>query len=322
MNKSTLLPFYLDSKANVISKGLNFIGQYFLLYDSLNQHPLSKIEDILTTVSVQFAFALCLPLTFRHWGLIAGEVVAIAFSTTTMVINLRDSDILQFRQRIRRNGFRTGIPALLKRFRRFPLVNAPHAISSAAVGLLTVSYIALHFSTVEAGQYFLMFRVVMLPASLIGSAVAPVYFRSAADSYARDGRFEQLMWRMTAALAAVGLVVFSVLASVGEPLFVIVLGEKWRHAGALAAIFAPYVPIHLIVSSLAPTTMVANALTQALYASLGQSVVFLFGLWLGAQIYGTIGGAVALAVYLSVPYMVALALWYARLARGKRQVPA
>lgn len=48
MNTSTLLPFYLDSKANVISKGLNFIGQYFLLYDSLNQHPLSKIEDILT----------------------------------------------------------------------------------------------------------------------------------------------------------------------------------------------------------------------------------------------------------------------------------
>lgn len=48
MNTSTLLPFYIDTERNIVSKGLKFVGQYFLLYDSLNEHPLSKIEDILT----------------------------------------------------------------------------------------------------------------------------------------------------------------------------------------------------------------------------------------------------------------------------------
>jgi O-antigen/teichoic acid export membrane protein len=276
----------------------------------------SRIAKAISTVAAQFAFVLLFAVSFKQWGLVLGEIVALVASTALLALQLRDVDTLQFRPRAARRGFRAGTLVLIKRYRKYPLVNLPHAFLSAAVGLLTLTYISLQFSPADAGQYFVMFRVVMLPASLIGTAVSQIYFRSAAEHLARDGNFWRLLLQVVVLLGAIGAAICAVLMFGGSVIFPLVLGDQWREAGVLAEILAPYVAIHLIISALAPTIMVTNVLGQAFYASLGQSATFLLGLFLGQWAYGTITGAVAMAVYFSVPYMAALLVWYGYLARG------
>lgn len=77
IDSSTLLPFYLETPKNLISKGIVYIGQYFLIYDALNEQPLSTIEDTLaktlqTTQTESVTILLVILLCFLFMSTILG----------------------------------------------------------------------------------------------------------------------------------------------------------------------------------------------------------------------------------------------------------
>jgi O-antigen/teichoic acid export membrane protein len=102
----------------------------------------------------------------------------------------------------------------------------------------------------------------------------------------------------------------------GSALFKFVLGSQWEHAGRLAEIYAPYVAVHLVLATLAPTTMIANRLGAAFVVSIVQNLIFLIGFWLGSVLYADAGKALALATYASIPFMTGIIVWYFWLSKS------
>jgi O-antigen/teichoic acid export membrane protein len=265
--------------------------------------------------------ALGLSLLQGVWGLIVGELVAIMVALLVLLKAMRRLDEIALRSHIGRRRFRALVWGVAQKYRDFPAVNLPHSLTNNIVGWATMAFVIAMFSPRDAGHYFMMQRIVMLPAGFIGLAVSQVFFREAAEAMRRQGRFERLTVRVVCLQAGIGVAVALTLWLFGEALFKLVLGPQWALAGRLAAVFAPYVAIHLVLATLAPVPTIANKLRFAFAGSLLQNLIFVVAFWLGATGAlgpngATIENAVAMATYGSVPFMVGLVCCYVYLATG------
>ena len=140
--------------------------------------------------------------------------------------------------------------ALLKRYKKFPLLEAPASLVNVSAHQLPLIFLPLIFSPAIAGQYFLVYRVLMLPTSFIGSAVLEVFKNQSQEDFRNTGSCRAIFMKTGFALFFMGLVPTSILIIFAPSLFSFIFGEEWRNAGEYAQILAPLVLIQLVSAPL------------------------------------------------------------------------
>ena len=174
------------------------------------------------------------------WGLVLGEVAGAVIALLPLIVQpwglgkLVLQELAEFRSLIPRARI------LLHHHRELPLVNLPHVLSNAFAGWIVMAIAMRYFTATEVGNYFMMQRVVGLPAGVIGIAVSQAFFPAAVEMLHRTGRFDGLVLRVMALQGLIGLAIALTLILCGKELFQIVLGERWAVSGELAATYAPY----------------------------------------------------------------------------------
>ncbi len=135
---------------------------------------------------------------------------------------------------------RKGVRSAATRYRRFPLLSAPSALLNTFGLELPVLLVVGFFGAAVGGQYALAQRVIALPAILIGSAIAQVYFAEGAGrARERPDELRGLFLRTSRSLALTALVPFTLVALAAPFLFGPVFGADWSEAGIIVAILAP-----------------------------------------------------------------------------------
>lgn len=135
---------------------------------------------------------------------------------------------------------------------RFPFVAAPSALLNVLVIALPPFFLLRYYGETVAGLYFAGNRLAAAPITMLGSAVANVFYSELAshqhDLEGNRQRFNALTSQLT--LMALGILPFLLSAPwwVGP-----LLGEQWAEAGVLMAVLAPLVLGRLIVSPLSQT---------------------------------------------------------------------
>lgn len=122
------------------------------------------------------------------------------------------------------------ILAGLKRYKKFPLFDSLSALLDAVSWQLPVLLLAAFFSPVIVGFYALGFRILQFPMSLIGSAIAQVFFQRAAEAH-KSGDLAFLVQNTLTVLLRIIVFPMLILAVVGPDIFVVVFGEEWGEAG-------------------------------------------------------------------------------------------
>lgn len=267
-------------------------------------------------VALALQVALALTILPGLAGLAAGEIIGVISSTALLCYNLRGLDTFVELPRPDRALNRKYVLAIARKHSIFPLASLPQALSSSLTPLLTVILVATFFSASEAGQWFMMQRIALVPAGLVGASMSQIYFAEAASSIRRGHGFSAEFGRVAAGQALIGLLVAAVLILWGSSLFTMVLGVEWSQAGSLSVIYAPYVAVHLVLSTLAPTIILAKRQSQALFVGLGQNLVFVGALWFAGHNQVSIEFALMAAVWISIPYMLLVVLWYWTLSRA------
>lgn len=125
------------------------------------------------------------------------------------------------------------------RYRRFPIFSTWEGFINTAGFQLPPLMFSVFFNTGAAGFYSLSNRVLLLPMSLIGTAVGQVFFSSAAEAH-RAGNTASLIVRIYDNLAHIAMPPTVILIMVGPDLFALVFGESWRQAGEFARWMAPW----------------------------------------------------------------------------------
>lgn len=186
-------------------------------------------------VALQLVLALVPP--FRAVGLWVGEVAG------------RGAGTLELLRAFRASGGGQPNWQLLRTYRRFPLVLLPSTLIDSLALAMPVPVLAATYGPTVAGGFFLVQRVWALPASVIGSAIADVFFQRAA-THVRDPRqpLLRLVLQTAVTLGAIALLPALTLRLWGTQLFGLVFGESWGYAGHYAGLMAPWLLVAFVVS--------------------------------------------------------------------------
>ncbi|MET3615065.1 O-antigen/teichoic acid export membrane protein [Rhizobium aquaticum] len=144
------------------------------------------------------------------------------------------------------------------RYRRFPIYALPADTVNTAASQLPLAILATRFGPDVAGFVALAFRTLGAPISLMGSAVLDVFKRRASESWRLTGSCRGTYIETFMVLAAGSALATLVFWLMGEQLFTIAFGEKWRPAGAAAVILLPLFALRFVASPLSYTLYIAE----------------------------------------------------------------
>lgn len=146
------------------------------------------------------------------------------------------------------------VAAVLKRYRRFPLILAPSGLINVVGMQLPVLFIASFYGGEVAGWLGLTQRVLALPVTLIGAATAQVYLGELSSLLrAAPEQARALFTTASKRLALVGVVVAVALWAAGPPLFSLVFGAEWLMSGHYAQGLALGLAAQLLAAPLSQT---------------------------------------------------------------------
>lgn len=231
----------LESFSWLIPAGLLFTG----LYSIFNYWAIRKkrFKDV-TLTKLQQSFAMVLiQIIFYKFGaavLIFGQAVGKSAGLMRLIKTIDLSDAISS---VRSNRLRK----LAIRYKNFPLFSTWTGIFNTVGSQLPPLIFAAAFSSGVAGLYALAHRVVAMPASIIGKAVADVFLSSAPQAR-RDGNLDNLLFKVVLVLALMAFPAGIFMATNAEILFSWVFGESWREAGIYAAILIPMLLMSFVTS--------------------------------------------------------------------------
>ncbi len=146
--------------------------------------------------------------------------------------------------------------ALLKKYRKLPLLNLPNVfidnIRTAGINIL----IAKFFTAAVLGQFALAWKMVQVPMSLVGRSLSQVFFERLAT--APHSELSSLIQTFLFKAAILSLPMFILIYLFAKPVFVFVFGAQWALAGEAASIMSPWLFLNFLTSPIATIFVVLN----------------------------------------------------------------
>ncbi|WP_323100617.1 lipopolysaccharide biosynthesis protein [Intrasporangium sp. YIM S08009] len=193
----------------------------------------------------------------------------------------------------------------VSRHRRYPLTLLPAGVMNTLGLQLPVVFVAWRYGTDSAGSFGMALRVLGLPVTLIGAAMAQVYLARVAKQV-RSGQANAWVSfvRATRALLLAGAGFLVAVLALAPWAFSTVLGAQWADAGRYAQVLAIAVASQLVAVPLSQTLIATGRLGLQLAWDATRLVVVTGALLLPATV-----GWNATATILT--YSLASALMYA-----------
>jgi O-antigen/teichoic acid export membrane protein len=142
--------------------------------------------------------------------------------------------------------------------------------------------LSTYFDATVVGYYALGNRVLSMPMSLVGMALAQVFFQRASEAR-REGKLATLVEGAFERLVKLGMFPLLLLTFVGSDLFALVFGARWSEAGYYAQILSVWTFFWFISS---PLSLLFTVLERQEF-SLAINVAILLTRWASL----TVGGA-------------------------------
>jgi len=178
-------------------------------------------------------------------SLIGANVIGQAVATLALAHQAWRTDKRILKTSINRQGMSNG----LKQYQDFPKVDIWSALINTLSFQLPILLMTAYFSTTVVGYYSLGMMVLQLPMSLIGSAIAQVFFQRVAEANCTtEGDLCRVIEEVIVKLIIIGLCPLIIMATIGEEIFSLVFGLNWATAGTYAQILSILIFFRFIYS--------------------------------------------------------------------------
>ena len=144
----------------------------------------------------------------------------------------------------------------LKTYKKFPLLNLPNAIIDGVrlVGIDTL--ITKFFTSSILGQYYLAFRMLQAPMSIIGSSFSQVFIQKIASVDKKE--INVIVKKFISLSFIITVPIFSLIYFLAPLIFKIIFGKEWIIAGNIASILCPWIALNFISSPISNVYIVLN----------------------------------------------------------------
>jgi O-antigen/teichoic acid export membrane protein len=143
----------------------------------------------------------------------------------------------------------------LKKYKDYPLINAPTSFLHALTISIPVFLITEYFSRADAGYLNLARQILIIPTSLIATAFSQVYFESFASAVREQQPVGALLRSKMKPLFVLALLFLVPLLFFAPQIFQWYFGDPWELSGIICAALAPVMALQFLVlpvSSLLP----------------------------------------------------------------------
>lgn len=218
-------------------QALNYWGVRKKAYTLVARTKLSQsVGQTLTQLSLGY-------LAMGPMGLILGDVVGRIAGSSTLAAFAWKGDATCSKVATRK------VIEVGKRFKRFPLYSIwSSLLNSISAQIPTVLFSTLYGQGV-AGLYALCIRVLQAPMSLVGNAIAQVFFTNARDAY-QEHRLPTETVLVFTRLVQIGVPILTLVSIGAAPVFALVFGPQWREAGVYAQWLSPWLFLVFVTSPL------------------------------------------------------------------------
>jgi len=151
----------------------------------------------------------------------------------------------------------------LKRYKRFPLIDCTSALLNTISWQLPVLLLTVFFSPTVVGYYSLGFMVLQMPMSLIGGAIAQVFFQRASEAH-YQGTLAPLVENTFLVLLKLSVLPMLLLTIIGEEIFLVAFGVAWGEAGIYTQLLSIWTIFWFISSPLSTLVTMREKLTVGL----------------------------------------------------------
>lgn len=222
--------------------------------------------------------------------LIAAGIIGQAVATSTLGYQAWRSDKKRFWNSVNWQGMALGS----RRYRDFPKIDIWSALINTLSLQLPVFILSAYFSATIVGFYSLGMVILSFPASLIGSAMAQVFFQRASEAINESkDKLTLVVEQVVKQLITIGIFPFLLLSIVGADLFTIVFGPAWSEAGVYAQILSFWILTVFIASPISMIFTVMKKLRMFLVFNIVLIIVRT-----GSLIWGGINGDIYLSLIL------------------------
>ena len=226
--------------------GVLFFAVYSLViawHNKNRNYKLMSCSRVIQSSSISVSQVAIGTFGKYNLGLIYSDILGRLIS---IVIILKGSGLLNYK--IKFNKLKT--IALLKRYKNFPIIEAPASLINVCSHYLPFIVLPLMISSKVAGLYFLVFRVLMIPASFVGKAVLEVFKNRIQEDFRNIGSCKVIFVRTGVMLFLISFIPTILLTLFAPTLFKLAFGEEWREAGEYARILAPLAMLQFVSSPL------------------------------------------------------------------------
>jgi O-antigen/teichoic acid export membrane protein len=266
--------------------GLLLMGSYQVFYYwAIRTRSFTAIARTKFTQSISMTAMQLGGYALGPLALLLGRVFGSAAGTTSLsLLSIRNHGP------IFRNVSLKDVAHAASRYRRFPIFSTWGGFFNTAGIQLPPLLFAAMFSPSAAGIFMLTHRVLAMPMSLIGRAIADVFFSHAIDAM-RENRLAPLVAGIHEKLAHIAMPPALILILTGPDLFALTFGDEWRQAGEFAQWMAVFLYFQFIVS---PLSQLVSILEKQ-----AQGTIFQASL-MAAQLIGILVGILFNSLILSV----------------------
>ena len=181
----------------------------------------------------------------------------------------------------------------LKHYRDFPLYSTWSTLLNSASTHLPTIILAVYFSPAVVGYYALGKAVLKIPISLIGGAVAQVFYQKACDTRSRSESLKPVVEKVFNRLVSLGMLPICMLIVISKDVFVIAFGEQWVQAGVYVQILALWIFFQFITSPISTLFFVLEKQGVGLVFN-----ILLLGTRVASLIIGGLTGNIIFTLYL------------------------
>lgn len=247
----SLSPYAVVSIAlSLVVTELFFVMRYVVLRgEHFRDIASATVKQSIARISGQIVLGL---IGLGWWGLTLGDALGRTFGIRS----------LWKRSPFGVNDMRAVWPwgtlqPIVGKYRDYAKYSAPGSIIDSVSAQIVAPLLAAQFGLAVAGQYGIVMRLVVLPVTLVGGAVADVFHqRLSAWARTKPQAVVRLFLGVAGALFVAGAMLWIVIVAMGDRIWVAVLGEEWKAAGHYAVAIAPRAAVLMVVSPISRTVLV------------------------------------------------------------------
>lgn len=173
------------------------------------------------------------------------------------------------------------IRKIAKKYVQAPMYLLPTAFLDVITLQIPILFISAFYGDSEAGQFNLAWRVLILPASILGASIGQVFFQRFSSVWPDNLASWELLMKTWKMLAIAGCVPAILLIIYGENLFSALFGQNWAESGKMASILAPMLFISLLHSPTSTSSIVLGLQKPVFLLSLSILIYRPLSLWIG-----------------------------------------